>query len=55
MAEKHEVFKCTKCGQIIAILQGGEGTLICCEEEMINVTPDEGKKLIHDLQRPGAP
>ena len=55
MGEKNNVFKCLKCGKIVAVLQDGDGELVCCGEKMVNVTPDEGKKLIYDLQRPGAP
>jgi desulfoferrodoxin-like iron-binding protein len=55
MTEKREVYKCQKCQNIVAVLQGGEGELSCCEQKMVNVTPDEAKRLIHDLQRPGAP
>ncbi len=55
MAKKGEVFKCLKCNQIIAVMQEGAGELVCCGEKMINVTPDEGKRLIHDFQRPGTP
>jgi desulfoferrodoxin-like iron-binding protein len=55
MGKKSDVFKCMKCNKIVAILQEGEGELVCCGEKMINVTPDEGKRLIHEFQRPGTP
>lgn len=55
MTEKNDVFKCLKCKKIVTVLQAGEGDLVCCGEKMTNVTPDEGKKLIYDLQRPGTP
>lgn len=55
MGKKSDVFKCLKCGQIIAVLQEGDGELICCGEKMVNVTPDEGKRLIHQFQEPGTP
>ena len=55
MAKKGQVFKCDKCGNIAAILQGGEGELVCCGETMREVTPDEAKSLNFDLSRPGAP
>jgi len=55
MAKKSEVFKCLKCNQIVAVLQEGGGDLVCWGEKMINVTPDEGKRMIHDFQRPGTP
>jgi len=55
MSEKREVYKCLNCGAIVAVLKEGEGRLSCCNTEMAEVTPDEGKRLIHDLARPGAP
>jgi desulfoferrodoxin-like iron-binding protein len=55
VTEKRQVFKCGKCGAIVAVLQGGKGTLTCCEAEMREVTPDDARKLSFDLQRPGAP
>ena len=55
MGKKGEVFKCLKCNQIVAVIQQGAGELVCCGENMVNVTPDEGKRLIHDFQRPGTP
>jgi superoxide reductase len=55
MTAKNEVYKCEKCKAIIAVLQGGDGELNCCGKQMANVTPDEAKRLIHDLQRPGTP
>jgi superoxide reductase len=29
-----EVYKCEKCGNIVEILHGGAGTLVCCGEPM---------------------
>ena len=55
MTEKRDVFKCDKCKTIVAILQGGDGELVCCGEKMIDVSPDEAKSLIFDMQRPGTP
>ena len=34
MAEKLEVYKCEACGNIIEVLNGGEGELVCCGEPM---------------------
>ncbi len=34
MAKKLEVYKCDKCGNIIEVLHGGPGTLVCCGEPM---------------------
>ena len=34
MAEKLEVYKCDKCGNIVEVLHGGGGELVCCGEPM---------------------
>jgi superoxide reductase len=34
MATKLETYKCEKCGNIVMVLQGGPGELVCCEEPM---------------------
>ncbi|MFH1502796.1 MAG: desulfoferrodoxin [Candidatus Eisenbacteria bacterium] len=35
MAAKLEVYKCEKCGNIVEVLHGGAGTLVCCGEDMV--------------------
>ena len=55
MSKKSDVFKCPECKHIVAVLQSGKGELQCCGKTMVNVTPDEAKRLLHDMQRPGAP
>ena len=34
MAERLEIYKCEKCGNIVEVLDGGPGELVCCEEPM---------------------
>ncbi len=34
MAERLEVYKCDLCGNIIEVLHGGAGELVCCEQPM---------------------
>ena len=34
MAERLQVYKCVKCGNIVEVLHGGVGTLVCCDEPM---------------------
>jgi len=34
MAEKFEVYKCSLCGNIVEVLHGGAGELVCCGESM---------------------
>ena len=34
MAERQEVYKCDLCGNIVEVLNGGGGELVCCGEPM---------------------
>ncbi len=34
MAEKLEVYKCDICGNIVEVLHGGKGQLVCCNKPM---------------------
>ena len=34
MAEKLEIYKCEKCGNIVEVLHAGKGELVCCIEPM---------------------
>ncbi|MGI6656802.1 MAG: desulfoferrodoxin [Desulfobulbus sp.] len=34
MAKKNEVYKCSICGNIIEVLHGGAGELVCCGKPM---------------------
>jgi len=34
MAEKLEIYKCEACGNIVEVLHGGGGELVCCGEGM---------------------
>ncbi|MGE5838463.1 MAG: desulfoferrodoxin [Deltaproteobacteria bacterium] len=34
MAEKLEVYKCDVCGNIVELLHGGNGELVCCGQPM---------------------
>jgi len=35
MAAKLEVYKCEKCGNIVEVLHGGAGELVCCGAPMV--------------------
>jgi superoxide reductase len=35
MAERLEVYKCEACGNIIEVMNGGAGELVCCGEPML--------------------
>ncbi|HOO57440.1 MAG TPA: desulfoferrodoxin [bacterium] len=34
MAEKNQIYKCDLCGNIVEVLHGGKGALVCCGKEM---------------------
>lgn len=34
MAERYQVYKCEVCGNIVAVLHGGQGQLVCCNQPM---------------------
>ncbi len=38
MAEKLEIYKCEVCGNIIEVLHGGKGELVCCGKPMVLFT-----------------
>ena len=37
MAERLEVYKCEACGNIIEVLHGGAGELVCCGQPMLHL------------------
>lgn len=34
-AEKLQVYKCEVCGNIVEVIHGGKGTLVCCGKPMV--------------------
>lgn len=47
MAAKNEIYKCGLCGNIVAVLHGGDGELVCCGEKMkklVENTTDAAKE-----------
>ena len=38
MANKLEIYKCVKCGNIVEVVHGGAGELVCCGEPMTRLT-----------------
>jgi len=47
MAERLQVYKCAVCGNIVEVLHGGAGELVCCGEPMELLdekTADTGKE-----------
>jgi superoxide reductase len=47
MAEKLEIYKCLACGNIVEVVHGGGGRLICCGrtmENMVAKSSDQGQE-----------
>jgi superoxide reductase len=38
MAAKLEVYKCEACGNMVEVVHGGDGELVCCDEPMVLLT-----------------
>jgi desulfoferrodoxin-like iron-binding protein len=53
-AKKGEVYKCETCGNVVAVLQGGDGDLVCCGEEMERLSESDAKDFWGGLPKPGA-
>ena len=34
MAKKLEIYKCEACGNIVEVVNGGDGELVCCGDPM---------------------
>jgi len=43
MAEKGQVYKCDICGNVVSVLESGDGDLVCCGEDMLLLSKDEAK------------
>lgn len=39
MPQRKEIYKCELCGNIVEVLDGGAGALVCCGEEMTKLDP----------------
>ncbi len=38
MAERFQIYKCELCGNIVEVLHGSDGTLVCCGQDMTLLT-----------------
>mgnify|MGYP000438604452 FL=1 len=39
MAEQLEIYKCNVCGNIVEVMHGGQGELVCCGQPMQLIQP----------------
>ena len=35
MAERYQIYRCELCGNVVEVLHGGVGELVCCGESMV--------------------
>jgi len=54
-AVKNEIYKCDTCGNVVFVLEGGDGDLVCCGEKMRLLTSDEAKAFEQRMGKPGSP
>jgi desulfoferrodoxin-like iron-binding protein len=54
-AIKEEIYKCGTCGIVVMVLEGGDGDLVCCGENMKLLTSDEAKVFAQRMPKPGSP
>ena len=43
VAEKGEVYRCNICGNVVEVLEGGAGELVCCGEPMELLSEKEAR------------
>lgn len=55
MAKINEIYKCNLCGNVVLVLEGGDGDLVCCGEDMTLLTSDEAKAFQERMGKPGSP
>ncbi len=55
MAKSDEVYKCEACGNTVFVLEGGDGDLVCCGENMKKLTEEEMKPYHPRFPKPGSP
>jgi superoxide reductase len=57
MAKKDELYKCDTCGNLVMVLEGGDGDLVCCGANMrkLEATSDLAKSVMQHMGRPGTP
>jgi superoxide reductase len=53
MAKKGEVYKCEQSGNVVAVIEGGDGDLVCCGEEMKLASDSETKEFLAGLPKIG--
>ena len=56
MTKKKEMYQCMKCGNVVEVLKGGDGDLVCCGEPMQRMSQEEATPFLTPPEmKPGAP
>jgi superoxide reductase len=55
MANAGEIYKCEVCGNVVFVLDGGDGDLVCCGENMKLLSEEDRKPYEGRLPKPGSP
>ena len=55
MASSDAVYKCEICGNVVFVLEGGDGDLVCCGQDMKKLSLQERDPYNPRLPKPGAP
>ena len=48
-AAPNEIYRCEACGNVVFVLEGGVGDLVCCGENMRRLAPEEAKSFARRL------
>ena len=51
MAEIMQVYRCNVCGNIVEVVHGGKGTLVCCGENM-ELLSEQTHEMMHEMHVP---
>jgi superoxide reductase len=54
-AKAEEVYKCDICGNVVFVVEGGDGDLVCCGENMKLLNEEESKPYLSRFPKPGSP
>lgn len=55
MPNKDEIYKCEICGNVVYVIEGGDGDLVCCGEEMKLLQGKELDPYTPNIPKPGTP
>jgi len=44
MTEKGQIYKCDICGNVVSVIETGDGDLVCCGQNMRLLTGEEARK-----------